>query len=173
MQKIILMGFMGAGKSYWGQKLAQALKHPFIDLDQYIEQQEGCSIPELFVQKGETYFRAKEKSYLLELLDQQEAFVLALGGGTPCQADILPLLLSSSTQLIFIDPPLAILQERLAQEAEGRPLLAQKKGPERQLFIEQFWTQRRPYYIQAPYHFSGNQLEELLALIPPLPKPEQ
>ena len=164
---------MGAGKSYWGQKLAQALKRPFIDLDQYIEQQEAASIPELFAQKGEAYFRAKEKSYLLELLDQQETFVLALGGGTPCQAGILSLLLNSPAQLIFIDPPLAILQERLAQEAEGRPLLAQKKGPELQQFIEQFWTQRRPFYLQAPDRFSGNQLDELLALIPRLPKLEQ
>jgi len=164
---------MGAGKSYWGQKLAQALKRQFIDLDQYIEQQENTSISELFTKKGEAYFRTKEKTYLLKLLEQKKALVLALGGGTPCQAGILPLLQSAKVQLIFIDPSLEILQKRLAQETEGRPLLAQKKGPELHLFIEQFWTQRRPYYLQAPYRFNGHQLEELLALIPPPPKLEQ
>ncbi|AFC26159.1 shikimate kinase [Saprospira grandis] len=174
MQKVVLMGFMGAGKSYWGPKLAQALGYSFIDLDQYIVQQEGRSIPELFAQKGEAYFRAQEKSYLLDLLEQKAPLVLALGGGTPCQAGILPLLLEQKgLQLIFIDPPLAVLQNRLAQEAEGRPLLAQKKGPALQKFIAQYWTQRRPYYLQAPYRFSGEQLDELLALIPRPPKPEQ
>ena len=76
--KIILMGYMGSGKSTLGKALANAKNIPFIDLDDYIAERENSSIPHIFKTKGEIYFRKKETEYLQELLQNPNDFVLAL-----------------------------------------------------------------------------------------------
>ena len=74
--KIILMGYMGSGKSTLGKALANAKNIPFIDLDDYIAERENSSIPHIFKTKGEIYFRKKEAEYLQELLQNPNDLVI-------------------------------------------------------------------------------------------------
>ena len=74
------MGFMGSGKSLLGRSLAKLLKRPFIDLDQYIEEQEMLSIGEIFETQGEKHFRELEEKYLKKVLESDSEAVIALGG---------------------------------------------------------------------------------------------
>ena len=82
--KIVLIGYMASGKSTIGKILAKELNLSFIDLDHYISDREQMSIPEIFNQKGEIYFRKIETKCLLEVLEKEQEFILSLGGGTPC-----------------------------------------------------------------------------------------
>src|SRR6056300_1153555 len=84
VKSLILMGYMGCGKSALGKYLTTSQSLPFIDLDQYIEAQENRSILEMFALHGELYFRQKERFYLEKLLSDVSPSIIALGGGTPC-----------------------------------------------------------------------------------------
>ena len=75
---------MGVGKTTIGKRLAEKIFFPFMDLDTFIEQKEGKKISQIFKDKGEIYFRKKEREYLTELLKSSSPMVLSLGGGTPC-----------------------------------------------------------------------------------------
>ena len=79
MKSIFLCGFMGCGKTHTGKLLAKRLKLPFVDLDEYIVKKENRSIPEIFEQSGEPYFRELESECLKEL---GEGCIVATGGGT-------------------------------------------------------------------------------------------
>lgn len=81
--KIYLLGFMGAGKSYWGKQLADHLNLPYYDLDEVIVEAEEMAIADIFASKGEDYFREQEAK-LLRDLSEQESFLISCGGGTPC-----------------------------------------------------------------------------------------
>lgn len=123
MKKIILAGYMGSGKTSVGKELSVALKLPFIDLDHYIEEKEQLTINELFKQKGEIYFRKQEHQILKQLISNTDAFVLSLGGGTPCYANNHLLLQSTQVVSIYLQASINTLVERL-QNASHRPLLA-------------------------------------------------
>ncbi|WP_342663641.1 shikimate kinase [Paenibacillus taiwanensis] len=78
---IVLIGFMGTGKSTVGQQLAQHLQYEFVDLDEEIVRQQGKTIPELFAQHGEAYFRQQENRILTDLLQRKTRLIIATGGG--------------------------------------------------------------------------------------------
>ncbi|MEP2771300.1 MAG: shikimate kinase [Fulvivirga sp.] len=82
--KIYLVGMPGSGKSTFGVELAKAMGLPFIDLDQEIESSEGCTISNIFQNKGEDYFRKVESQHLLKKSEAKDSFVMSTGGGTPC-----------------------------------------------------------------------------------------
>ena len=82
--KIVLIGYMGSGKSAVGKQLASKLQILFKDLDNEIEILEGNSISQIFSDKGEIYFRKKEREILTDILTTEKNLVLATGGGTPC-----------------------------------------------------------------------------------------
>jgi len=90
--KIVLLGYMASGKSTVSRLLAKKLGLNAIDLDDYIIKKEGASVGDIFKNKGEIYFRVQENKYLLELLNSDKSFVLALGGGTPCYANNMALI---------------------------------------------------------------------------------
>ncbi|MED9996215.1 MAG: shikimate kinase, partial [Paludibacteraceae bacterium] len=83
-KRIFLVGYMCAGKTTIGMALAQKLGYRFIDLDQYIEQQQGKSVSAIFAQNGEAYFRKLESQALTDMFLLNNV-VVATGGGTPCQ----------------------------------------------------------------------------------------
>ena len=87
--KIVLLGYMGSGKTVVAKQLAIALQYSFVDLDIAIEEDQNLSLKQLFETKGELYFRSKEKAVLNSLLDSPQDVVLALGGGTPCYGDVM------------------------------------------------------------------------------------
>ncbi len=146
--RIYLLGFMGAGKSYIGKLLAQQLNYSFIDLDDYIVEQSAFdSIPEIFEQKGEPYFRQLERQSLVDSQSWKKV-VIATGGGSPYQGNNIQLIKNAGYS-IFLDPPISILQERLWPERAKRPLIANLKKQEVEAYIAELLIKRRPFYEQA------------------------
>ena len=87
MSKIVLLGYMGCGKSTIANRLSKIIDIPFVDLDQYIEEKTNLSVSAIFEQRGEIYFRKVEHELFTELLASQESLIIGLGGGTPCYAN--------------------------------------------------------------------------------------
>ncbi|NJY63559.1 shikimate kinase [Salinimicrobium sp. CDJ15-81-2] len=149
--KIILSGYMGSGKTAVGEALAEKLNLAFLDLDEEISREEKLSIPEIFTQKGEIYFRRKESEILQGLLEQEESFILALGGGTPCYGKNLQLLKEAAdTTLIYLKTGLFQLKQRLLSEKDKRPLIKDLESPEvLEDFIRKHLFERTFYYNQS------------------------
>ena len=99
---IFLVGYMGCGKSTLGKKLAYNLRHDFIDLDTYIEEQEGRTIKEIFADDGEDYFRKLERVYLHRVIDTENV-VISVGGGTPCFFDNMEQIRKINTLTITVN----------------------------------------------------------------------
>ena len=116
---ITILGFMGSGKSTLGKLIANRLDFNFIDLDDYIEENEKMSIPEIFNKKGEQHFRFLETQYLNEILSGQNT-VVSLGGGTPCFNNNIKKITTQSKSL-FIDLPFEQLRQALREEVEQSP----------------------------------------------------
>lgn len=145
-----LTGFMGSGKTTIGKAIAQKSNVPFIDLDEYIEQQENKTINEIFLQ-GEEYFRELETHYLKQVLQMPDSTVIALGGGTICFHNNLELV-RQHAWLIALMPQTSVLTERLWKERDKRPLLkniASKQELEK--FVEKKMEERMPFYMQADW----------------------
>ena len=144
---VLLVGFMGSGKSFWGRRLAESLQLPFYDLDTLIVARTGKSIPELFAAEGETGFRKIERMQLLEVLEQP-ASVVATGGGTPCFFDNMGRM-NSLGRTIYLQMPIDVLVQRLSKEMQTRPLLANLNREELPGFIEDLLKKRAPFYEMA------------------------
>ena len=149
--KIVLIGYMGSGKTSVGKILAEELEIPFRDLDVEIEKVEEGSIPEIFKDKGEIYFRKTENKVLKAILTERENFVLATGGGTPCYADSLSRMLNAENTLtVYLKSPLSVLCDRLFLEKDQRPLLAHLESKEEMMeFIGIHLFERSHFYNQA------------------------
>lgn len=163
---VFLMGFMGCGKSYWGQRLATAMNYKFVDLDELIEERQGQSISEIFQQKGEQAFRNYEQAALSHLSQTilnhrkcHQKIVVALGGGTPCFFDNINLINHSGTS-IYLKTPVRTLAQRLQQARDERPLIAKLSLTELQHYIEQSLSKRSTYYEQAHHIFNMDQIGE-------------
>lgn len=148
--KIVLLGYMGSGKSSVGKVLAERLDLDFIDLDNYIEIKEELTIAEIFTQKGEIYFRIKETEYLTKLLDSNNDFVLSLGGGTPCYSNNSQLIKEKSTA-IYLKASLNTLYNRLKKQRKQRPLIADLKLEKVKEFIAKHLFERASFYEQAKF----------------------
>ena len=99
---MILLGYMGSGKSTVGQELAVALSLRFVDLDNFIESQENASISKIIEDKGIIYFRKIEQEHLKVVLHEANSMVISLGGGTPCYYDNMEMILKSEYEnLLF------------------------------------------------------------------------
>ena len=146
--KITLLGYMGSGKSTVARILGEKLEWPVLDLDDYISGKEGLTIPEIFDTKGEIYFRRMENAYLLELLESNESFVLALGGGTPCYAKNMDAILDKSDSY-YLNAGIGTLSDRLGKEKDHRPLIASVSEEQLTEFIAKHLFERRNFYEKA------------------------
>jgi len=149
--KIVLIGYMGSGKTTVGKVLAKALNLNFIDLDMYIEASENKTVPELFQSKGEIYFRKKEYVYLKEILAEQDNFVLSTGGGTPCYGDNMNTILEGTNTNFYLKVSLPGLVERLSEEKSERPLIKDTPNEDLPEFIGKHLFERSFYYSKASH----------------------
>jgi shikimate kinase len=143
LSRLILTGFMGAGKSTVGAILAQDLGWRFIDLDEVIEASSQRTVAEIFRDHGEADFRRRERQ-AVEQLSNQEQIVLALGGGTVEDESTRSLLIHPPENcLVFLEAPLSELLARCTVKGKVRPLLA---APEA---LEARHNRRLPHYRAA------------------------
>ena len=118
---IVLIGYMGAGKTTVGKAVAEKKGYDFIDTDAYIEQHEGMSIPDIFEKKGETYFRELETKILLELKEKLHHTIIATGGGLPLRKENSDILKSLGT-VYYLKACADTIYNRV-KECTNRPLL--------------------------------------------------
>lgn len=164
-QLLYIIGFMGSGKSTAGKKLAAALGWTFIDLDKRIEEHTGRTIPALFSQFGEEYFRAIEAELLKNLKDRINT-VVSTGGGTPCYGDNMDYMLKTGlTIYLKLTPPQ--LQSRLTGSKTVRPLIKDLNAGQLLGFIEEKLAIREKCYNRADLTVIGVDLDinSLKALI--------
>ena len=155
--KIVLLGYMGSGKTAMGRRLARQADIPFFDLDHYIEQAEELSVPEIFHRYGEGGFRQMETFHLHQILESEDRFVLSLGGGTPCFNDNMGYLRGRCTTVYLSASPIA-LAERMACSTTKRPLLKGKTGDELLEYVRQSLSSRQEFYKLADYELSVETL---------------
>lgn len=151
MEKIIILGYMGAGKSTIAQQLAQQLNLPYYDLDHEIEKQQQKKITTLFAEKGEVFFRKIEHQVLHQLLNKDEKSIISLGGGTPCYANNHEVLQWEPVQSFYLKASIATLAARLEKEKEHRPMLQINTDDTLETFIAKHLFDRSYFYYQAKH----------------------
>lgn len=151
MSNLFLVGFMGAGKSVLGRKLAARLHLRFVDLDAYIEETTQQSIPSLFQSQGEEGFRLIERD-CLHRLAQSTGMVVSTGGGTPCHHGNMEWMNAHGITL-YLNVSQEELLRRLDTPASKakRPLISQLDTDELRLTIASMLASRLPYYQQASH----------------------
>lgn len=142
LRRLVLTGFMGAGKSTIGRILANRLGWTFLDLDDHLEQRTGATIPQLFERHGEVRFRRLESTALASALSRSNT-VLALGGGTPeGLTNRLLLEQTPATFTVFLDAPFPTLFDRCMMQEIGRPVLADPEAAQLRFSL------RHPLYLR-------------------------
>ncbi len=154
-KNIILVGFMGSGKSTLGEKIARKQDLTFIDTDRQIEAFLGQSITTLFEKHGEAHFRALERTFLEQHLPHVHG-VIAVGGGLPCYKDNMDLLLENGI-VFYLQRPPKELHQRLMHAKEKRPLLADLEANELLDYVDKKLEEREPYYLRAHHVLSRDE----------------
>ena len=148
---LVLIGYMGSGKTAVGNALASTLKFPFVDLDNLIEEAEGKSISEIFATRGEIYFRKKETEMIGQVLNDNQQMILSTGGGTPCYGNTMDTLLGNENVItIYLKSSVENLAGRLFTERKTRPLIAHLDSREDLVdFIRKHLFERAPVYERS------------------------
>ena len=144
---IILLGYMGAGKTTIGRALSRLTSREFYDLDWYIEQRFRKSVSDIFAEEGEAVFREREQALLHELAEFEDV-ILAVGGGTPCFFDNMDYM-NSRAETVFLSCTVDTIIEHLHISHSRRPLLEGKTDDELRTFIGQNLDMRMPFYSRA------------------------
>jgi shikimate kinase len=155
MERIILVGFMGAGKTTLGKALAEKLGLPFYDSDALIEKRTDSSISSIFLNHGELYFRNLEKE-AIDKLPKNSSYVLAVGGGLPCFNNLMETL-NAIGSTIYLKHDIRTLAKRLTKDTELRPLVAQKSHKELLSYIEEKVIEREVVYSKAHLIFEHEE----------------
>jgi len=157
MRNIVLIGFMGTGKSEVGRLLARRLGWKFVDTDRRVEIQEGASVAQIFARRGEAYFRDAEAKVVAKAIAERDA-VIATGGGVVLRPDNM-LRLRRHGWIVSLTAPVEVILTRLG-DGEGRPLLRAAAGPQRlagrkartadvRQTVTRLLSERRPLYRDA------------------------
>jgi shikimate kinase len=150
--RIVLTGFMGSGKSTVGPLVAQKLGWRFVDADDVIAAEAGCTIAELFARHGEAAFRERERAAIARL-SAGESLVLALGGGAIETAAVRELLLAGpGTLLVHLEVALETTLSRCAGTEGSRPILADRAN------LEERYARRLPLYRTAHISLTADAL---------------
>lgn len=157
MIRIILIGYMGSGKTTVGRQLARELGVQFYDLDWYVEERYHARIPKIFAERGEEGFRDLERRMLHEVAEF-ENIVLSCGGGTPCFFDNMAYM-NSLAQTVYLKARPDVLAMHLRMGRTERPLIKGKSPEELSAYIEESLRARAPYYEQARHTIDVSLLD--------------
>ncbi len=157
MTRIILIGYMGAGKTTVGKALAKALGVTFYDLDWYIETRMHRTVKQIFDQEGEEGFRRIEHNMLHEVAEFENV-VLSCGGGTPCFFDNIDYM-NRQGQVVYLKASPDVLYQHLQMGKSVRPLLLNKTPDEVKAFIVDQLAYREQFYSKANHTLDVNLLD--------------
>lgn len=146
MKNIILIGFMGAGKTTVGKFLAREKQMQFVDTDERIEEEQGRSIPEIFAGEGEPYFRDLETALLQHMQEDTRRCVISVGGGMPVREENRKLLRALGC-VIYLSATKETILERVKNDG-SRPMLS---GGDLKQRVEGLMRQREALYRQAAH----------------------
>ena len=150
---------MGCGKTTLGRAVAQLISIPLVDLDEYIEARHGKSVAEIFATEGEDAFRRYEREALMQVASQSDVIV-ACGGGTPCQPELMDIMNDAGTP-VWLQAPPDVLHSRLMLERGKRPLVASLTADALRDYITRTIAARTPYYSRAAARFDSSRLESV------------
>lgn len=157
MTRIILIGYMGAGKTTIGHALAKVLGVPFYDLDWYIESRMRKTVKQIFDEKGEDGFRSIEHNMLHEVAEFENV-VVSCGGGTPCFFDNIDYM-NCQADTVYLKATPEVLYEHLQMGRTVRPLLLGKSPEEVRTFIREQLQEREKFYTKARYTLDVNLMD--------------
>lgn len=149
MKRIIIIGYMGSGKTTVGHALSQELGLPFYDLDWYIETRMHRTVKQIFDEKGEEGFRKIEHNLLHEVAEFEDV-IISCGGGTPCFFDNIDYI-NRQGETVYLKCTTDVLYKHLKMGKTVRPLLLNKTPDEVKMFIEAQLKQREPFYAKAKH----------------------
>lgn len=158
-QRIVITGFMGAGKTTVARALAMQLNCLFVDLDQFITEREKRTVPAIINEDGLTRFRAIETRALGDVLKNGSARVIALGGGAWTIEGNRQLIAKHSGFTVWLDAPFELCWRRIACEGNSRPL-ARDREEAQQLFLK-----RRPVYELAALRVETDEAKSVAAVV--------
>ncbi len=157
MKRIILIGYMGSGKTTVGKALSKDLGLPFYDLDWYIETRMHRSVKQIFDERGEEGFRDIERRMLHEVAEFEDV-IISCGGGTPCFFDNMDYI-NQQGDTIYLKCSTEVLFYHLKMGHNVRPLLLNKTPDEVQAFICEQLKEREPYYMRAKHIVDVTQMD--------------
>jgi len=146
LKTIVLIGMMGSGKTSVGKELAKKLSIDFMDIDQEIEKKYQMTIPEIFQNKGESFFRNIEENMSCKLINGKPC-VIAIGGGGFLNKKIRDKIRKNATS-IWINTKLDKIIQRLNKSKNKRPILDYKNLKKS---IKEIYDKRKPIYKKADY----------------------
>ena len=149
MRRIILVGYMGSGKTTVGKALSKETGLMFYDLDWYIESRMRKSVSQIFAEKGEEGFRKIEYNMLHEVAEFEDV-IISCGGGTPCFFDNMDYL-NQQGDVVYLKATPEVLYKHLLMAKVERPLLKGKTADELIAYITGHLKEREPYYQKAKY----------------------
>lgn len=158
MKNIVLIGFMGTGKTSTGRMLAARLGAAFIDMDQRIEEEMGMSIPAIFEKKGESFFRSREKQLVKRLSARRNA-VISTGGGTVKDPENVAMLHRDGV-IICLSASIDAVLERTGRRGQ-RPVLDRADQGDRREAVEKLMDEREALYKQADFTVDTSELSPL------------
>ena len=158
MRRIILVGYMGSGKTTVGKALSKETGMMFYDLDWYIESRMRKSVSQIFAERGEEGFRKIEYNMLHEVAEFEDV-IISCGGGTPCFFDNMDYL-NQQGDVVYLKATPETLHKHLLMAKVERPLLKDKSPEELIAYITEHLKERAPFYEKARYILDVNVLDE-------------
>lgn len=158
MRPIFLIGFMACGKTTLGRALEAHTGIPFTDTDTEVEREAGMPVSEIFARRGEAEFRRMEADVLRRVCAEGGSRIVACGGGTPCRAENMELMLGCGT-VVWLDADTDITVRRLMDAPGQRPLAAGKDAAEMRELVVRGKADRLRYYSCAHSRFDSSRLD--------------
>ena len=157
MKRIILIGYMGSGKTTVGKALSKETGMMFYDLDWYIESRMRKTVSQIFAERGEEGFRQIEYNMLHEVAEFEDV-IISCGGGTPCFFDNMDYL-NQQGDVVYLKATPETLYKHLMMAKVERPLLKDKSPEELIAYITEHLKERSPFYEKARYSLDVNVLD--------------